>query len=134
MTSLLKAPASQPQSSTGLPKVKLLQFKTKDNAVPAGLSPLPELLVPLLLSRIIVLQLITPSNKSLIAIQPDKVAPVVLWTWPSPTSRPILLSSLLTIHTKLPMELAHTMPLKEQVKSPVTRTFQSRCKRKRIRK
>jgi len=35
-----------PLKSIGLPKKKSLQSKTKDNAVPAGLSPLPELSPP----------------------------------------------------------------------------------------
>jgi len=73
-------------------------------------------------------QLITLSNKSLIAIKPEMVAAVVSWTWLSPTLRQALLSFLLNIHTKLPMELAHTTVM-ELVKSPATKTLLRRTKR-----
>lgn len=74
-------------------------------------------------------QLITLSNKSLIAIKPETVAVVVSWTWLSPTLRPILLSFLLTIHTKLPMDHAHTTDPKEPVLSPAIKTLLKRHKR-----
>jgi len=54
---------------------------------------------------------------------------VVSWTWLSPTLRAILLSFLLTIHTKQSAELAHTTLPKEPVLSPATKTLLRRPKR-----
>jgi len=125
-TQMNKATQQQMRLSIGLPKVKLPLSKTKDNAVPAGLSPLPELSLPPELSSMIPPQLITLSNKSSIAIKPETVAPVVSWTWLSPTLKPIHLSFPLTIHTQLPMDLAHTTLLKEPVPSLPTKTFKLR--------
>jgi len=122
-TQMNKATQQQMRLSIGLPKVKLPLSKTKDNAVPAGLSLHPELSLPPELSSLVPPRLITLSNKSLIAIKQETVVPVVSWTWLSPTLRLIHLSSPLTIHTQLPMDLAPTTLLKEPVPSALTKTL-----------
>jgi len=126
LTTRLLATQQPLKRSIGYQEVKLPQSKTRANAVPAGLSPLPELSLPPELSSMIPPQLITLSNKSSIAIKPETVAPVVSWTWLSPTLKPIHLSFPLTIHTQLPMDLAHTTLLKELVPSLPTKTFKLR--------
>jgi len=108
----------------GLPKVKFPQSKTKVNAVPAGLSPPLEISLPEELSTTTPIQLITPSNNSLIALDLSETMDAVEVSW-TPLSNMLNnhhLRPQLTTHTKLLQEAAFILHPKEQDLSLVSPT------------
>ena len=98
---------------TGLLKVKSLQFKTKNNAVAAGHSLPLETSHPEELSTTTSIQLIIPSNNSLIALNKTTDAMVVLWTLLSNTLWLLHSRLQLTIHILPKMVTAATLNPKE---------------------
>jgi len=109
----------------GLPKVKLPQSKTKVNAAPAGPSPPLETSLPEELSTTTLLQLISPSNNSLIApdLSVTMDAVVELWTPLSHMLKQLHSRPQLTTHTKLNKVPASTIHQKEQDLLLVSPTF-----------